>query len=98
MLFVEAILFVEFFHLAVDDLLDHGLRFSRLLRLILVNLAFAIENFLCHFFAPQKSRVERSDMHRHVVAKPLKVFRACHEIALAVHFHQHADLSAGMNI
>ena len=37
-------------------------------------------------------------MHRHVVAQLLKILRARDEVGLAIHFHQHADLPAGVNV
>ena len=68
------------------------------LGLLAINFAFAVENLLRHFLAPQESRIERGDVHRHIVAKALKILGARHEIALAIHFHQHADLSAGVDV
>src|SRR5246127_1513411 len=98
MLLVEAILFVEFFHLPIYDLIDDVVGLSCLFRLVPVNIALAVKNLLRHFFAAQKPWIERGNMHRHVVAKALKILRARHEIAFAIHFHQHADLSPRMNI
>src|ERR1700735_3493040 len=48
-LFVQAILFVELFHLAGNDLLDDRFWFTGLLGLFFVNFAFAIQGFLGDF-------------------------------------------------
>ena len=37
-------------------------------------------------------------MHGHVVAKLLEFIGARHEIGFAIDFHEHADLSAGVNV
>ena len=37
-------------------------------------------------------------MHRHVVAQALKISGARNEVALAIHFHQHANFSAGVDV
>ena len=97
-LLVQTILFVKLFHLAADDLLDHRFRLARRLRLFLVNLAFAVQRLLRHFIPAQKTRIERGDVHRHVVAQPLKFIGTRHEVALAIHFDQYADFPAGVNV
>ena len=97
-LFVEAVFFVEFFHLAVDDLLDHGVGLAGGFGLRAIDVAFAVEGFLGHFLAAKKSRVERGDVHRNVVAEPLKILGPSHEIALAVDFGQHSDLAARVDV
>ena len=37
-------------------------------------------------------------MHGHVVAKPLKILGARHEVGFAVDLHQHADLAARVDV
>ncbi len=97
-LFVEAALLVELLHLAGDDLLNNGVRLPGSARLRSVNLAFALEHFGRHVFPANVARINRGDMHGHVVAKLLKRIGARHEIAFAIDFHDHADFSAGMNV
>ena len=68
------------------------------LRLLAVDVALAVERLLRHFLAAQETRIERGDVHRHVVAQALEILRARHEIALAIHFDEHADLPARVNV
>ena len=51
-----------------------------------------------HVFLANELRVDGGNVHGDVVDKVLEVRRARHEIAFAVHFQQHADLSAGVDI
>src|ERR1035437_330195 len=60
-LFVEAIFFVELFHLAIDDFFDDRLGRSGRARLRLIDLAFAVKNFLRDLLAPDIAGVERGD-------------------------------------
>src|SRR5712692_9762695 len=97
-LLVQAVLFVEFFHLAAHDLFNDWFWFARGSRLSAVNLALLVEHIRRHFLAPHVSRVERGDVHRDVVTEALERFRARYEVRLAVDLHQHADLSAGVDV
>ena len=49
-------------------------------------------------FLADELRIGRRDVHRDVAHQFLKIVRAGHEIGLAVHFHQHAQLRAGVNV
>src|ERR1700733_1783653 len=98
MLLVETILFIKLFHLSVHDFLDYVFRLARCFCLFLVNVAFAIEGFLRHFLAAQKSRIEGGNVHRYIVAQTLKISGTSYEIALTIHFHQHADFPTGMDV
>ena len=68
------------------------------LRLLAIDFALAVEHFLRHFLAPQETRIERGDVHGHVVAETLKILGARHEIALAIDLDEHADLAARVNV
>src|ERR1700730_16599532 len=97
-LFVEAILFVEFFHLAGDDLLDHLLGLAHCTRLCAINVALFLEHLRRNFLASEIARIERRNVHGDIVAQLLVRRSARHEVRLAVHFHDHADFSARMNV
>src|SRR6266571_3993912 len=97
-LFVKAVFLVEFFHLAIHDFFDDRLGFSRGARLRFVNFALAVQNFLGDFFAPDVASVERGDVHGHVVAQALEIFGSRNEVRFAIHFDDHADFPAGMNV
>ncbi len=49
-------------------------------------------------FAPDVAGIERGHVHGHVVAKPLKILGARHEIGFAVDLHHHADLAARVDV
>src|SRR5579875_1736930 len=51
MLLVQAVFFVELFHLAGDDLFDHGFGLAGLSGLLAIDFALPVENFLRHFLA-----------------------------------------------
>ncbi len=97
-LLVEAVFLVELFHLAVDDFLDHRFRLAGGARLLFVDFALVVENLRGHLFAPHIARIQRGDVHGHVVAQPLKILGARHEIGFAVDLHQHADFPARVNV
>ena len=98
MLFVEAILLIELLHFAVHDFLDHRFRLACGTRLFPVDLALVVEDFRRNFFPPHITRIERRDVHRQIVAQLLEIVGAGHEIGFAIHFHHHADFSAGVNV
>ena len=49
-------------------------------------------------FLADELRIGRGDVHREVAHQFLKIVRAGHEIGLAVDFHQHAQLRAGVDV
>ena len=49
-------------------------------------------------FLADELRIGGGDMHREVAHELLKIVRASHEIGLAVDFHQHAQLRAGVDV
>src|ERR1700719_2206075 len=98
MLFVEASLLIELLHLTGDDFLDDGVRLSGGARLSGVNFAFFLKHLRRHVFPPNVARVNRGDVHGHVVAELPEGVGAGHEIAFAVDLDDHADFSAGVNI
>ncbi len=97
-LFVQAALFVELFHLTGDDLLNDGLGLAGGACLSAIDLALALEHFRGYVFAANVARINGSDVHGHVVAKLFEGLGAGNEIALAVNFDDNADFAAGMNI
>src|SRR5437660_2829164 len=97
-LFVEAILLVELLHFARDDFLDDLLRLAGSQRLRPIDFALLLEHVRGDFLAPHIARIERGDVHGDVVRKLLKCFRARHEVRLAVQLHDHADLSASVDV
>src|SRR5579859_5405735 len=97
-LLVQAILFVKLFHLAGHDLFHHWLRLACRQRLRAVNVALFLQHVRRHFLAPHVPRIERRDVHGNVVAQILEAFRARHEVRLAVHFHEHTNLPARVNV
>src|SRR5437667_7833235 len=97
-LFVESILLVELLHFARDDFLDDLLRLAGSQRLRPIDFALLLEHVRGDFLAPHIARIERGDVHGDVVRKLLKCFRARHEVRLAVQLHDHADLSASVDV
>src|SRR5580704_10402533 len=97
-LLVEAILLIELLHLSGDNALDNRLGLAGGLCLILVDLALTLEHLGRDFFAAQIARIDRGDVHRHVVAKLLESFRARDEVRLAVDFDDHADFATSMDV
>ena len=67
-------------------------------RLLAVDFALLGQHFGRDFFAPQIARIDRGDVHGDVVAELLEGIGAGHEVGLAIDFHDHADLSAGVNV
>src|ERR1700730_5792283 len=97
-LFVEAILLVELFHLPVDDPLDDLLRLSGGLGLLAIDVALFRQHLRGDLFTAQVPRIDRRDVHGDVVTQLLERFGARHEVGLAIDFHDHADFSAGVNV
>ncbi len=51
-----------------------------------------------HIFLADELGIAGRDVHGNVVHQALEVVGAGHEIALAVHFHQHADFASGVDV
>src|ERR1019366_5039097 len=94
----QAHFLVELGHLAFDDLLDHrsGLARGGSLRAIDVLLFF--KGFRSHVLFTDELRIAGSDVHRDVVRQLLELRSARDEIALAIHFHEDADLAARVDV
>src|SRR5271157_979583 len=97
-LLVEADLLVELAHLAFDNLLDHRCGLAALRGLRAIDVLFLLEIFRSDVFLADKLGIAGSDVHGDVVYQALEVVGAGHEIALAVYFHQHADLASGVDV
>ena len=49
-------------------------------------------------FLADEARIGRRDVHRDIVHQFLEIVGARHEIALAIDFHHHAELTAVVNV
>ena len=49
-------------------------------------------------FLADELRIGRGNVHREVANQFLEIVRAGHEIGLAVHFHEHAQLRARVDV
>ncbi len=49
-------------------------------------------------FLADELRIGRGDVHREIAHQFLKIVGARHEVGLAIDFHQHAQLRAGVNV
>ena len=63
-----------------------------------IDLLLALHILGGHVFRLDVARIARRDVHRDVLQQFLEVLGAGHKVALAVHFDQHADLAAGMDV
>ena len=61
-------------------------------------ISFLFERRRRHVFLADELRIGGGDVHRDVAHQFLKIVGAGHEIGLAVDFHQHAQLRAGMDV
>src|SRR5579863_6540118 len=97
-LFVQAVFFVELFHLAVGNFLDHILRLPGRQRLRAVNIPLRRQHLRRHFFTANVTWIERRNMHRDIMAQVLKRFRPRHEVRLAVNLDEHTNLPARVDV
>ena len=94
----QAHFLVELLHLARNHFLGdvRGLAAGNGLREI--DFLLLGVGFRRHIFFSHVARIAGRNVHRDVVHQLLEIIRACHEIALAVHLDQHANLAAGVNV
>src|SRR5258706_4711902 len=97
-LFTETNFLVDLRHLAFHNLLDHIRRLAGSSCLGAINVLLALERLRRHILAADKLRIAGGNVHGDVVQQLLEIIRARHEIALAVHFQQHANLSARVDV
>ena len=94
----QADFFVKLCHLAFHDFLHHGSRLAGCGGLCAIDFFFLLKSFRRHIFLADKLRVRGGNVHRNVFDQVFEVVGAGHKIALAIHFHQHANLSACVNV
>src|SRR5436309_181994 len=94
----QAELLVELGELPVDDLLDDLRGLARSSRLLPVDLPLGLDEVGGHFLAGDEPGVRCRDVHRDVLEELLELRSPGDEVGLAVHLHEHADLSARMDV
>ena len=62
-----------------------------------IDVLLALEIGLGDIFLADKLRIAGRNVHGDIVNQFFEIVGAGHKIALAVHFDQHADLTAGVN-
>ena len=67
-------------------------------RLRPVDVFLALKSLGRDIFLAHELRIARRDVHGNIVHQLFEVVGASHEIALAVYFHQHTNLAAGMDV
>src|SRR5678815_335209 len=82
----------ELLHLAGEDLLEHRLGLLLLAELDPLDLLLLLQHLGRDLLAADVQGVERSDVERDVPHQGLEVLVPGHEVGLAVHLDQHADL------
>src|SRR5258708_22427479 len=94
----ETNLFVEFGHFAFHDFLDYvgGLAAGGCLGA--VDFFFFLVGFRRDVFFANEFRIRRRNVHSDIFHQVFEVVGAGNEIALAVDFHQHADLASGVDV
>ena len=81
-----------------DDLVHHLLGLAFLQGAGALDVAFFVQGLVRDVFLADELRVGGGHLHGQILHQLLKVVGARHEIGLAVHFHQHAQLRAGMDV
>src|ERR1700682_2103350 len=94
----KADLFVKLAHLAFDNFLHDVRWFAGSGRLRPVDVFLALKSLGRDIFLAHELRVAGRDVHSNIVHQLFEVVGARHEIALAVYFHQHTNLAAGMDV
>src|ERR1700733_1824054 len=94
----QADLFIKLSHTSLDDALGDVGRLAFEQRAGELDLALFVESVRRHVLFGDITRVRGRDVHGHIVYQLLEVFRARHEIGLAIHFHHDAQLTARVNI
>ena len=80
MLLQQAHLFVELFHLALDDLVDHLLRLAAGERLGAVNFLLLGQDLGSHLFLAEEARVGGGNVHGEIVRQRLEDVGAGHKV------------------
>ena len=89
---------VEAAKLALDDLVDHVGRLVRVLHLRAVDRLFLLDRLGRHVLAAHPLRVGGGDVHADLLDEVLEVVGARHEVRLAVHLDEDADLAAQVDV
>src|ERR1700737_3902472 len=97
-LFQKTDLFVKLAHLAFDNFLDYLRWLAGSGRLRPVDVFLALKSLGRDIFLAHELRVAGRDVHSNIVHQLLELVGARYEIALAVYFHQHTNLAAGMDV
>src|SRR5436190_7331672 len=97
-LVVQADFLVELAQPPLNDLVDDLLGFAFGQRPGALYVFLFLERRGRHVFLADKLRVGGRDVHGEVVHQALEIVGARHEIRFAVHFHQHTELPAMVNI
>jgi hypothetical protein len=74
------------------------LRLARLAHLLAVDGPLALDQRLVHLLTPHRHGRRGGDVHRDVAHQLLEGVVARHEVGLAVHLHQHADLATHVDV
>src|SRR5215469_247656 len=94
----QADFLIELLHLARDHLLGDMSRLAAGDRLRKIDFLLTGKVGFRHVFLADVFRIAGCDMHRDIMQQFLEVISACHEVALAVHFDEHTNLAAGVNV
>ena len=97
-LLVEANLFVELGQASLHDLVHHLLGLAFLQGARALDVALLVQGVGGDVFLADELRIGGGHLHGQVLHQLLEVVGARHEIRLAVHLHQHAQLRAGVNV
>ena len=94
----EADLFVELADAAFHDAVENLLGLAFVAGALAGDLALFFEQVRGNVLFAEELRIGRRDVHRDVVDHFLEHFGARDEVGLAVDFHHHAKLAAGVNV
>ncbi|OLE39361.1 MAG: hypothetical protein AUG00_02395 [Candidatus Rokubacteria bacterium 13_1_20CM_2_70_7] len=94
----QALLRVELLQLALDDLVEHGGRLLLVGHLAPVDLTLLVDDRRWHVLPRHPAGVGGRDLHGEVLHQLLESVGAGDEVRFAVHFDQHAELGARMDV
>src|SRR5579872_895934 len=94
----QADFLIELLHLAIDHLLGNVSRLATGNRLRDRNFLLAGEVRGSNVFLADVLGIAGRNVHRDIVQQLLEVVGARHEVALAVHFDEHTNLAAGVDV
>src|ERR1700730_1353348 len=94
----QADLFIELAHLAFDDLFNDLGRLASGRGLRAIDVLLALEGFRRDVFLADKLWITRRDVHGDVVFQFLEILGTRHKVAFAVHFDEHPDLAASVDV